>query len=220
MQQDREAGTRPTVADHVKHFLDDVASTSEMKRELLWRLLDAVKEVQKAIKRDLILLAILVFAFELINRKLVGEASAAGIKLSKLEFLRYVIPVALAYIFLRIMITSQHGGALKDAYLRFSEGSFPGLRRSALDVLLAPGPLPLSAQTPDEYLSGKFVKVLNLIDLTESVLFVYVLPVGFTVYAATQLFRSSATPHIGAVLTSISTVSLLAVSYVVIAKGD
>jgi hypothetical protein len=121
-------------------FLDARESTPELLRETLWRLVDAVKDTTRTSRRAIFTLWSAAALFELISRNLLSEASFAGVKLSRLDFLTLFLPVAVAYLMLRFMSNGRNLAVYTGTLYAVARRGFPGMYRSDLDrVLVAVG---------------------------------------------------------------------------------
>ena len=178
-----------TLAGHqLLKFLESEETTPELVREVIWRITDLIKEILRSQRRASILVVVFAFVFELLNRSLVNEASFAGIKLRRIEFLATLTPVAITYSYLRFAALSRDLSAYMHVLYRLTERRFRGLYESDLDRMLIYVAGPTFATIPRPYAPygrriGAWTSVIELS--------VYnLIPVTFTTYAFWQLFSA------------------------------
>jgi hypothetical protein len=178
---------------NVDHFLDDQGLSPDLMRDTLWRMIDINREITRIQKRAGLMIVGAALVFELLNRRFIGEASFAGIKLSRLDFLRALAPLAISYFFLRFVVLTRDFCIYRAIVERITSKAFPGLYRSDLDRML-----------PYGYLGGVTVNWLPVsyayhlrrswVVAAMAEFFVSILaPLTFLVYAYWQLFSSNRT---------------------------
>jgi hypothetical protein len=175
-------------ASHARIFLEARETTPELLRETMWRLVDIVREILRSQRRTAILLVAFSFAFELLNRSLVTEASLAGIKLSRIEFLATLTPVAISYAYLRFAALARDLGAYMSVLHHLITGKFPGLYESHLDRMIIYLGGPTIAPLPVTY-APHYRRVAAVASVSELSLY-NLLPLLFTAYAFWQLFSA------------------------------
>jgi hypothetical protein len=183
-----EDDTGTSVARHVQKFLKAEETTPELVRETFWRIVDIAKEILKAQRRTAILLISFAFIFELLNRSLVNEASLLGIKLSRIEFLATLTPVAISYSYLRFTALARDLQAYLNVLYRITNDKLRGLYDSDLDRMITYVGGPTIAALPRAYAPhyrriGVWASVLELSLYN-------LLPITFIAYAFWQLFSA------------------------------
>ena len=110
---------RPLIAK----FIESDEASDELNRELLWAIRDERRRSISRMNRSLILGLGVALLFELLNRRLIASFSFSEIKLSRLDFLRLILPVVFAFETMRYLLS----GAQLILYGKI-EGEFTGLR--------------------------------------------------------------------------------------------
>lgn len=197
----------------IRVFARGAESNPELARESLWRILAVLDQAQKSVKRDAILVIILAAAFEMLNRKLIGEASALGIKAAKLEFLKYILPVAMGYVSFRAALFVRERKLMTAVYYELTSSAFPVLRNSRIDVVIHPSSSLHVNSPPESWLTPRTKSVTTFLDLAEGAMVRAIIPVGFTIYAALQLFRSGNPPYVGAMITTFLAAAFIVSGY-------
>src|SRR5689334_10133766 len=95
---------------NVDLFLDEHGSNPELLRDTLWRMIDINREITRIQKRSGLMILAAALVFELLNRRVIGEASFGGVKLSKLDFVRTLAPLAISYFLLRFVALTRDFG--------------------------------------------------------------------------------------------------------------
>jgi hypothetical protein len=180
--------TGTSAASHVRTFLEAKETTPDLLRETMWRIVEIIREILRSQRRAAILLVAFAFAFELLNRSLVTEASLAGIKLSRIEFLAILTPVAISYLYLRFAALGRDLGAYSFVLYHVTNGKFPGLNESHLDRMIIYIGGPTIAPLPALY-APHYRRVAVVTGLLELALY-NLLPLLFTAYAFWQLFSA------------------------------
>ena len=207
----RPEGKRYSLKSQVDSFISADETDVEFIREYLWRILDRVQEFAKATQRSFIGSVLLAVLFELLNRNLVSETSAGGVRLAKINFIKPFIPIAIGYLWLRISVLLQEGKILTEAYYCITEIKFPGLHSSTIDDFLVPTTTPTAAEVPIRFTSNP--RAISFIRGVE-VVFYFSLPVAFSVYAFIQLFGSSGFSDVTIWFSFALTVPLLVGGYI------
>jgi hypothetical protein len=217
MGQD-DAKVRPTATPETTNTAQDAIaqltkdSTPEFLREFLWRLVDTINNLNKAVRRDLITIVILTCVAELLNRGLISEASAAGIKLAKLGFLGYVLPVAIAYLLFRAASLGRDSDILISVHDALANSAFPGYSRSDLNTLLILTDAPDTKSPSKSFLTPRAYSLANFIYISEALLFLFG-TTAICAYFILRLFVSTASPHVGAWVSGAITAIFLALTY-------
>ncbi len=183
----------------------------------MWRMVDTVRDILRAQRRASILLVAFAFGFELLNRSLVAEASLAGIKISRIEFLATLIPVAVSYLYLRFAALARDLGVYSSVLYSMTDGKFPGLRQSNLDRMIIYLGGPTTAPLPAMY-APYYRRLAVVTSLLELALY-NVLPLLFTGYAFWQLFSAHGVTDLLVWLSLAISTLFLALALVFVAMG-
>jgi hypothetical protein len=215
----RSMTTKPGELAPVEQAIGSLKNQSrkspELAREAFWRLLDRIKEYHDRVKRSLALMILFALAFELLNRGLISEASVAGIKLTELESLRLAIPVAIGYVFFSAMSAIRDRLVVTSAYARASQALYPDFHESAIDAVLAPAGL-ITSIFPWVYVPDRTRTLGGIFSVIEHFTVELILPVGFFVYAVTQLFSQGGVASLGVWVSTILTAILIAAGLAVV----
>ena len=157
------------------------------------------------------------FAFELLNRSLVTEASMAGIKLTRIEFLAILIPAATSYQYLRFAALARDLGAYHSVFYLITNGKFSGLWSSDLDRMILHLGGPTTTQLPAVYAPHQRRLAVGA-SLTELTLY-NILPLLFAGYAFWQLFSAHGPSDPLVWLSLIVSIFLLSVGWSYAAMG-
>ncbi len=211
--------------DSAEGYLDafnDLAERfPELAREIFGRLLDGIKELDRRIGRDLVTLVGLAFVFELLNRNLLGEATAFGMKAANVGFVRYFIPVGIAFFLFRLFLTIRDRNFNVSIADAICARTYPELARSRLlRIVTPPGAVLSSSNPPDGLVARRSMAYRNAIDAVEIVTLCFVIPIGFTGYSVAQLFRQSDSPFIGPIIVAVATTVLLVAAYMVFVTSE
>lgn len=209
MEQQRIASELAPVEQAIQSFKDQAIDSPELAREAFWRLLDNIKASHNRVKRSFALTAFFALAFELLNRGLVSEASVGGVKLVKLEPLKFVVPIAIGFLFFNAMSAIRDRNVVSSLYGRVSEAVYPDLHESGIDAALAPAGL-LTSIFPDVYVSDRTRGLAAAFSTFEHVAVAILLPVGFFIYTTVQLFSQSGVASLGAWVSAVLTAILIA----------
>jgi hypothetical protein len=180
--------TGGSAARHVQAFINSGETTPDLLRETMWRIVDIVREILRSQRRASVWIVAFAFVFELLSRSLVTEASMAGIKLSRIEFLTTLIPVAISYSYLRFAALARDLGSYSTVLYHLTDGKFAGLRKSELDRMVIYIGGPTTAPLPTAY-APHFRRLAAVASLAELVLYNLV-PLVFNVYAFWRLFAT------------------------------
>jgi hypothetical protein len=197
-------------------FNDFAKRCPELARDLLGRILDDAVRLNSRIIREITTMVALAVAFELLNRNLVGEASAFGFKAAKLGFLRYWVPIAIGFLLFRICSIIRDRNFTLDVAEAICAQTYPELTRSGLLSVITPGIWISTASNPPEALIERKAFVYR--QLTASVEFAvtfFIIPFGFTGYAIIQLFRQSEPPYIAPIIATVLTTALVVAAYMI-----
>jgi hypothetical protein len=189
----RHSNETETLYSRVDLFLEAERNNPELLRDTLWRMIDINREITRTQKRTGLAMAGAAIAFELLNRGLVGEASFGGIKVSQVEFLTSLAPLAVSYCFLRFIVLSRDLGVYRAIVVRITSRAFPGLYTSDFDRMLPYAYLGGSTVTwlPVGY-SFHLKRIWIVAALLEAAVFILT-PAIFLIYAYWQLFSSGPT---------------------------
>ncbi|HET6530387.1 MAG TPA: hypothetical protein VFH03_07175 [Actinoplanes sp.] len=208
------AGSDPAGAsakEHFDAFKEFAEHHPEFAKDIIGRLLDQVRELAKRTKNVFLGMVVTAVAFELLNRKLLGEASAFGFKVAKLDFLRYFAPIVMSFLLFQIINIARDGLFIQNTTRALTRLAYPALSRSLiLDMTVPVTGLLSSANASVELIGARAVRKRDIIDNFELVLFTLVMPLSFAVYSIVQLFRQGDSPFIAAIATLSVTVLVLA----------
>ncbi|MFC0532239.1 hypothetical protein [Phytohabitans kaempferiae] len=186
--QGASAKLDPSIAAKIRQLLDQ-QDDPDFVRECVWRFVDYAKEICSQAKRAALGVVLIVFAFELLNRGLISEASITNFKLSELGFLLPILPVLASYLLLRIALLEREYDIFQDIYLELTRQALPGFWKSDLDVLLWPNMNPTIGQIPKSFI-GRGRSLIMLGSNFEGAI-IMALPVVFLVHAYTELFEDN-----------------------------
>ena len=198
-----------SLAERVNEFLDAKEISDDFAKECMWKLLEREKEHAAGIKRAATTMVVFVALFELLNRNLVDQASGFGVKLARLDFLITVIPVAVAYLFLRVASMSLARTKVKEAVYGISRKRFPALYLSDIDGLLLADPRPATIDVPSSFFRGTMTRTfVNFAGAAEAILIGSAV-IAFEIYASFQLFHRYGIENIAAWLSLLVSLILL-----------
>jgi hypothetical protein len=180
-----------SVASEVRKFVEAKETTPDLLRETLWRFVDLARDTLKSQRRVAILLVALAFAFELLNRSLVNEASLAGIKLSRPGFLATLTPAAISYLYLRFASSGRDLNVYLSVVYCITSHRFLGLNESRLDSMVVAVGGPTLTLLPRTY-APHWRRMTAGMPLSELAVYNF-LPFGFVIYAFWQLFTRHGT---------------------------
>jgi len=207
MEQEREPGKLTPVEQAVKAFEEQALKSPELAREAFWRLLDNIKEFQKRVNRSFVLMAVFALVFELLNRRLVSEASVGGLRLTELESLSFVLPVAIGFEVFYAMSAIRDRNVMIGAYGRLSVAIYPKLDESRINALLVTPSGFITPSLPGVHINDRAFRLASFLSTFEYVVFGFLLPIGLPAYVLVQLFRHGGFAvlevWVSAVLTSI-----------------
>jgi hypothetical protein len=189
MEQEREPGKLTPVEQAVKAFEEQALESPELAREAYWRLLDNTKEFQKRVNRSFVLMAVFALAFELLNRGLVTEVSVGGLRLTRLESLDFVLPIAIGFEIFSAMSAIRDRNVMMGAYARLSVAIYPNLHDSFINALLITPSGFITSIFPYVYINDRAGRLTSFLSAFEYVVFGFLLPIGLPAYILTQLFR-------------------------------
>jgi hypothetical protein len=183
-----EAPPRGKIAVKVDQFLTSDETTADLTRDVLWRVCDIVSHINGVARRTAVVMMSLMVVFELLNRRLVNEASFGGIRLAQLDFLRALIPLAVAYLLLQMAVLGRDTAVYLAIMHRITECRFPGLYDSDLDRLIPRISGPVVSPLPASYTLGlpRLARAALILQLAANVV-----PLAFFVYAFWQLFATN-----------------------------
>jgi hypothetical protein len=148
------------------------------------------RETERDLRRSVALIIILASVFELIGRGGVAELSLASIKISELDLVRTVIPLAIAYFSNSLLLLFIEVRTYRAVHDQFFRRAYKDLGDTQLYIPLEPASSVI--RTGD--LTGQYLKETIFTGLAYFYLvlrFVVVIlgPILFTVYSYVQLFR-------------------------------
>jgi hypothetical protein len=180
--------TTKTLESQVDRFLDSKETSGELIQEVLWRLVDAIKEMLRSQRRSTVIAISFAVLFELLNRRLIDEAAFSGFRLSRLDFIRSLLPAAISYFILRFGVQARDLSVYLAVIDRITARKFQGLHASELNSLLGYVSGPTFGSMPRTYIRWQRVstgaQLLELVVLTLG-------PLLFLCYAFWQLFSSN-----------------------------
>jgi hypothetical protein len=189
MEQEHEPGKLTPVEQAVKAFEEQALESPELAREAYWRLLDNTKEFQKRVNRSFVLMAVFALAFELLNRGLVTDVSVGGLRLTRLESLNFVLPIAIGFEFFSAISAIRDRNVMMGAYARLSVDIYPNLHDSFINALLITPSGFITSIFPYVYINDRAGRLTSFLSAFEYVVFCFALPIGLLAYILIQLFR-------------------------------
>jgi hypothetical protein len=199
-------------------FNDLAKRCPQLAQDILGRLLDSVVRLNSRIIREIIAMALLVFIFELLNRNLIGTASAFGLEIARLGFMRYWIPAAIAALFFHITTTMRDRNFNMNMIRGICAWTYPELEKSSMLRIITPaGQLLTSSNPPRELIQQRSMFYRNSAQNLELITLFIVMPIGFNIYSIVQLFRHSKPPHVASIIVMILTTVILAAAYTIFA---
>jgi hypothetical protein len=173
----------------IRSFEEQALESPELAREAFWRLLDNIKHFQTSAMRSLALMVFFALVFELLDLGLISEASIGAIKLAKLETLRFVLPIAIAYKYFTAMSAIRDRNVTANAYVRISDAVYYRLHASGIDSLLSVPSGLVTTIFPFVYVDNRSRRLASTLSTVEHVLAGFLLPIFLSVYAVVQVFR-------------------------------
>ncbi|GAB3953882.1 hypothetical protein GCM10027614_59990 [Micromonospora vulcania] len=206
---------KPTyVEDYVGKIVSDKEIDAEMARELLWHLLDARNRVSSLMNRAMIGTLATGAAFELLNRQLISEASAGGIRLAKLDPLRLLLPVLLAYLFLRVTVLAREAKLLETCFHELARQRFPGFHSSNINYLLIPPAGFAVGEVPTQLTRmGQRTRAIYSVLVGGEIAIMGFAPPVIIIYMYVQLFRREGLDHPAVWIGLATVIALLAAAY-------
>jgi hypothetical protein len=203
------------VGSLVQRFLSAEETTPGMKEACLWRLSDQLTTIAAAERRHTISIGLAMLVFELLNRSLVREASVVGVKISDFGFLQPLLPVAVAFLYLRLMILNRDQEVYTSVYYAVAQQGFPGLYASQIDRLFTSISGYVVSVLPGPFMSrGK--RRISFITLMVELLLTITLPLAFCIYAYWQLFTRKAIAGGFVLVTAVPTLVFLTLGVMLI----
>lgn len=188
LEHGREPAKLTPVEQAVAAFEAQALKSPELARETFWRLLDNIKECQRRVNRSLILMAVFALLFELLNRGLVSEASVGGLRLTGLESLIFVPPIAIGFEIFYAMSAIRDRNVMISAYGRLSSAIYPDLNESHVDALLVTPSGFVTPNFPSVFINARAFRLSAILGASEYVMFGLVLPIALPAYTIAQLY--------------------------------
>jgi hypothetical protein len=164
-------------------LIESPETDSDLVKSCFWELRNAYALCSKRIARWLIFAIILGCVFELINLKFISKASFSFIEITRLNFLMYILPSAVAFTLIQVFAIAIEQNVYQELLLKLAEKKLPGLHMSSMDRLFLAQAGILGADLP------KRLKGLggNVLDYYNGLQFMLVL----VIYAAFELYAYS-----------------------------
>lgn len=178
--------SRTRAATQITKFIESNEASDEFSREIYWALRDEQNTCHTRMGRYLVVGFSAALLFELLNRGLISGASFSTVTLSRLGFLRYILPVAFSFeIMLYFFAVTELQAYIKVTGV-FTALRFPALSDSEIDFVLAKDPF-LTRLLPDSYMSKRLQNAEMLAGIPQAMLLTTG-PIAFLIYAYFQLF--------------------------------
>jgi hypothetical protein len=174
-------------------------------------------EADRLVRRNLALLVVLAFAFELLTRGGVSELSVAFIKIRDLSLVQKLLPAVFAYVVIEGANALLEAAALREAHDAIIRMRWSVIHNWDLERLLWPPNSMVYSTAKYVYFLGSDTGLLGtglIVGSAVRAVLVLLLPIAFTIYSCTRLFILYG---LADVLTWFSVgVSVVALSYAVL----
>lgn len=209
-----KVASRWYLEEYVGRFVSGTSHNRDLVDKVYWRLVELHADLRKRIARDFVTMAALALAFELLNRRLITDATTNGIKFGKLDFARYLIPVLVALLYYRTSNAIREQTTIYHVCNDIAARVYKPLHESKLDMLLLSEAAVTSNLNTTQFLRSWRTTSAHLMALFEVSVFGVLIPLGFSCYAILQLFRSSNPPYGAAWLATVVTVVLVVIGLI------
>ncbi len=211
MSLEGEPGNANRYERSIKTFLENSKENSDFIERCFWELKGKFDDYGKRMSKWIIFGLALVCIFELLNRHLVSKASISGIDISRLDFLLYAIPPAVAFSFLNLATFNLEQNIYGAMVSELAKQHFSGLNKSSITSLLLSQQGLFPANLPKALVSAR-AELANQLNLSVQFLFVPICYTSFEIHAYIELFGHSRTSRIGAVISLIITACLFTIA--------
>jgi hypothetical protein len=176
----------------IKALLASEETNLDISREMYWELKREYADSAKKLTRWAFWGILLICIFELLNHRLISNASVSFIQVTRLNFLLYLLPPSVTFALVNVLYFAieqfTYGSLMKE----LAKQRFPGIYSSGIAALFVSKSGILASEIPRSLMTRRAYRDSNIYWGIQAwaASFTYI---GFEVYAYIQLFR-----HFGA----------------------
>ena len=150
------------------------------------------REAEASLRRSITLITLLFFTFELINRRSVSELSIFFVKVSRLQLIEQIIPIAIAYLLSTFAALLSDISLTRDLHDAIIRKRYPTVDSTKLHLAICPANSLIFSQSLQLELEkpGSRVGYLTATIFLARVGLLVVLPFALEVYTYIVLFSS------------------------------